>query len=250
LSDSRDREDRSSHIKSLKAKIRSHIWNLMEQKDIADFPRPVTGRIPNFKGSSIACEKAFNMREIVEVSTLKIDPDSPLKTARLKALLSGKTVVMPTPRLRRGFLVLDGKLIPSWRAVEASTIRGAFKYGQIVENPYELPSIDAMIVGCVAVSRINGVRIGKGGGYSDLEYGILTEAGKVNVEVPIVAVVHDVQVLEEPLPYAHHDVAVDYIVTPRRIIHVEKRIARPKGVIWDILSGEMKNLTILRFLLR
>ncbi|MEM0175954.1 MAG: 5-formyltetrahydrofolate cyclo-ligase, partial [Metallosphaera sp.] len=34
-----------------KQEIRERIWKLMEEKGIASFPRPVKGRIPNFKGS-------------------------------------------------------------------------------------------------------------------------------------------------------------------------------------------------------
>ena len=34
-----------------KQQLREMIWNLMEEKDIARFPRPIKGRIPNFVGS-------------------------------------------------------------------------------------------------------------------------------------------------------------------------------------------------------
>ena len=33
-----------------KQSIRQKVWEFMERNDIANFPRPVYGRIPNFKG--------------------------------------------------------------------------------------------------------------------------------------------------------------------------------------------------------
>ena len=43
----------------------------------------------------------------------------------------------------------------------------------------ELPEIDFVLCGSVAVN-LSGARVGKGGGYSDLEYGILIDAGKID----------------------------------------------------------------------
>ncbi|MCG2909800.1 MAG: 5-formyltetrahydrofolate cyclo-ligase, partial [Stygiolobus sp.] len=40
-----------------KCEIRQKIWRLLEEKDIASFPRPVYGRIPNFKGAEMASKE-------------------------------------------------------------------------------------------------------------------------------------------------------------------------------------------------
>ena len=37
-----------------KAVVRQKVWEYMEKNDIANFPRPVYHRIPNFKGAQIA----------------------------------------------------------------------------------------------------------------------------------------------------------------------------------------------------
>lgn len=43
--------------KAWKWVIRKRVWDLMEAQNIAQFPRPVHHRIPNFIGASIAADK-------------------------------------------------------------------------------------------------------------------------------------------------------------------------------------------------
>jgi 5-formyltetrahydrofolate cyclo-ligase len=81
---------------------------------------------------------------------------------------------------------------------------------------------------------LQGGRIGKGSGYFDLEYMILREIGSVNEQTPIVALVDDLQVRDE-VPMEEKDVAVDFICTPTRVITIERRLARPSQIPWDLL---------------
>jgi 5-formyltetrahydrofolate cyclo-ligase len=83
------------------------VWRLIEEKSISTFPKPVFHRIPNFVGAEKA---ANNLRNLPEYNSAKIvfcNPDSPQRPVREMALQEGKTVVMATPRLREGFLLLD-----------------------------------------------------------------------------------------------------------------------------------------------
>ncbi len=232
-----------------KSELRKRIWYALESKGIARFPRPVYGRIPNFHGVERACIRASMMDVVKEANVVKVDPDSPLKEIRRILLLKGKTIVMPTPRLRRGFIILRGNIIHKSVVDEASTIRGAFKYGKVTENPWNIPEIDLFIVGSVVVSRINGVRLGKGGGYSDLEYAILLESDRIREDIPIITIVHDIQVLNKPLKKSVHDVPVDTIVTPTRVMNVIEREKRPRGIIPEILKHELKSLPIVKYIL-
>jgi len=97
------------------------------------------------------------------------------------ALSQGKRLLTPTPRLRKGFLLLDPANIPrrslraastisgAFRLRAASTISGAFRNGRPVKLQ-DLPRVDLIVAGSVAVSP-QGCRIGKGGGYSELGIG-------------------------------------------------------------------------------
>jgi len=219
-----------------KGQIRERIWKLMENKEIARFPRPVYGRIPNFLGAEEAARKLTALPEFQRTKVVKVNPDSPQNPVREAVLSGGKVLIMPTPRLREGFLVLDPKIISKQAMGEAATIRGAFKYGKPADIG-KIPKIDLIVAGSVAVSP-DGARIGKGGGYSEIEYGILRELNLVGGETPIVTTVHDVQVVDEA-PMEEHDFSVDIIVTPTRTIRVKERRNRPKGIIWEKVTPDM-----------
>src|SRR5262249_31674941 len=157
----------------------------------------------------------------------KCNPDSPQRPVRLRALKAGKIVYMAVPRLREleCFIELDpsrlGKNINA-----ASSIEGAFRFGRSV-GPDRMRSIDLIVCGTVAVNP-RGARIGKGGGYSDLEYGLARQAKLVRRTTPIVTTVHDLQVLDEGLPALAHDIPVDYVITPTKVIETQTELPRPK----------------------
>jgi 5-formyltetrahydrofolate cyclo-ligase len=96
--------------------------------------------------------------------------------------------------------------------------------------------IDLVVLGTVAVNE-QGARLGKGAGYSDIELGLLTEAGLVTRQTTICTTVHEPQLAEEELPGQRHDFRVDVIVTPERVIWCGQP-ERPAGLDWDSLSTE------------
>jgi 5-formyltetrahydrofolate cyclo-ligase len=233
----------ASNLKRKKEEIRHRIWLLMEEMNIARFPRPVYGRIPNFINSEIAAQRLADQKEFKQARVIKVNPDSPQSRIRYLTLLNGKTLIMPTPRLRNGFLILDPHKIPKSQYSKASSIYGAFKYGKPCRIN-EMPSIDLVVVGSVAVSR-DGIRIGKGGGYSEIEYGVLREIGSAKEDTPIFTTIHDVQILDE-VPREPHDLIVDAIITPTKVIRIKRTYELPKGLIWEKLSMEkIKEIPIL-----
>lgn len=221
-----------------KEEIRRKIWALMEETGISRFPKPVYGRIPNFVGSDVAARKLAEQWEFRRAKVIKVNPDFPQKMVRFLTLLNGKTLLMPTPRLGSGFLILEPEKIPKRAYEDASSIRGAFKYGKICGID-EIPNVDLIVAGSVAVSR-DGVRVGKGGGYSEIEYGILRELGVVNEKTPIFTTVHDVQIVDF-VPKDIYDLTVDAIITPTRVIRIDNVSERPKGIIWDKITIERIN---------
>lgn len=201
-----------------KKAIRIQVWRLMEDKGVASFPRPIYGRIPNFVGAKKAAENLRTLPEYQRAKTVFCNPDSPQRPVREMSLRDGKTLVMATPGLRRGFLTLDPSKLSTSLIKSASTIRGAFKYGKNIEAPRV--DLDLFITGSVAVS-LDGWRVGKGTGYSDKEYAILKSNGMVTSGTSVVTTVHDLQIVEE-IPSSEWDLRVDVIVTPTRVIRVGK----------------------------
>ena len=118
----------------------------------------------------------------------------------------------------------------------ASSIKGADKFGRPV-GLEEVRNIDLIVCGSVAVNR-RGARVGKGGGYSDLEFALLTEEKKIGPNTPIVTSVHPLQVIDGEIPMNTHDIPLTAIVTPTEVIEVETRRPRPEGIDWKILPQE------------
>ncbi|MDT7876411.1 5-formyltetrahydrofolate cyclo-ligase [Sulfolobus sp. SCGC AB-777_L09] len=216
-----------------KCEIRQKIWRLLEEKDIASFPRPVYGRIPNFKGAEMASKELAKSVEFKRAKVVKINPDSPQRPLRELALRTGKIVLVPTPRLKGEFHLLDPSKIDDYK--EASTIKGFMKYGEVVDI-YSIPKVDMVVVGSVAVT-LNGDRVGKGEGYSELEFAILRELGKVDELTPVATTVHDVQIVDE-IPTMPYDVPVDIIATPSQLIYTNRKREKPKGLYLEYLTKE------------
>jgi len=231
-------------LSAAKQQVREDIWRLMEQRGAARFPKPIWGRIPNFEGAEDAAERLRALPMFAGARVVKVNPDAPQRPVREHVLRQGKTLLVPTPRLRRGFLLINPAEIVSMDVAYAATIRGASKYGRPVRLS-DLPKVDLIVAGSVAVSR-SGARVGKGGGYSEIEYGILRELQLVDDRTLIVTTVHELQIVEH-VPTGKHDLTVDEIVTPIRIINTGRTEHRPQGIFWDKVTQEtLQEIPILR----
>ena len=143
---------------------------------------------------------------------------------------------MAVPRLRDPdcFVELDpGELAD---LDEAPTVSGLADHGVAVP-PEALPPVDLIVTGSVAVTE-SGARVGKGEGYSDLEYALLRETGLVDDGTPVATTVHERQVIAEAVAVGSHDVPIDVIVTPERTIRTETAYDAPTGVDPAMLSQE------------
>jgi 5-formyltetrahydrofolate cyclo-ligase len=64
-----------------------------------------------------------------------------------------------------------------------------------------------------------GWRLGKGGGYGDIEVKrIKDEFG----EIPVLTTIHSLQIVDS-VPHLNHDAKVDIVVTPGKIYRIENR---------------------------
>ena len=219
-----------------KNEIREQIWSRLQEEKVARFPG-AEGRIPNFIGAE-ACARVLSQMPLWRTArVLKANPDSPQRAIRHKALEAGKTVYMAVPRLQsaKPFIELDPKKL-NCSAYVASSIKGAAKYGRAVSLK-EVRRIDLIVCGSVAVNR-QGARVGKGGGYSDLEFALLTQEKKIGAKTPIVTSVHALQLIDQEIPMTEHDIPLSAIVTPAETIEVKARFPRPKGIYWNMLPQE------------
>lgn len=211
---------------------REFAWEVLERDGLARFPFPPQGRIPNFAGAREAADRLFAMAPWRDARAIKVNPDSPQKWVRQRALQLGIRVYVPTPKLAGGFHLLDPQSIPPERFAEAATLKSMASFSRVVEL-HELPQLDAIVTGCAAVTE-TGKRCGKGAGYSDIEYAILLELG--HAPVPVATTVHDVQVVED-FPVFSNDIPLAVICTPTRTIEVEHALTAPAGIDWSALDA-------------
>jgi len=216
--------------------IREKIWQLLQRRKVARFPG-AEGRIPNFIGAETCARVLADTSFWKQAEVLKVNPDSPQRAIRHKALEAGKIIYMAVPRLHsdKPFIELDPTKLKC-SAYVASSIKGAAQHGRPVSLD-EVRKIDLIVCGSVAVNQ-RGARVGKGGGYSDLEFALLTEGKKIGLKTPIVTSVHPLQIVQEDIPMTDHDIPLTVIVTPEEVIEVPSSFRRPKGIYWKILPEE------------
>lgn len=225
-------------VLAAKAEVREEVWAALSAAKVARFPG-ARGRIPNFTGAEAAAERLRALDVWRAARTIKANPDSPQWPVRQRALEDGKTVFMAVPRLaeEQPFFLLDpDDLGTSPRA--ASSIKGASAAGRYVDVE-DLDPVDVVVTGCVAVD-VTGARLGKGGGFSDLELAVAAAAGLVSQRTVVVTTVHELQVVEPGrIPVTDHDIRLDVIVTPDRVVTVPRDRERALPTIdWSILTDE------------
>lgn len=175
--------------------------------------------IPGFAGIDAATERVLASPEFGRAKVLFVTPDNSMQILRWRAIEAGKTLVIPSYGLRRGFLRIAPGAVPGCDALYASWGDGIQHFGEAVAVA-DLASIghfDAIAAGAAAVSR-DGLRFGMGHRYLDLEWNMFLKAGCLALDTPVWTIVHDVQVLDSNESGDSDNVYADRIFTPSRTI--------------------------------
>lgn len=234
----------------LTERYRERIWSELRAVARPDsrFHWDFSSFITDFEGSDACARRVLDLEAYRALgrSTVFITPDNCLEDLRAGLIRQRRSFVMTTYGIVRGFMVLDAATVPVEDARYAATLDGFDRYARPVSLA-ELaagPPIGLCVTGGSAVSR-NGVRFGKGHGYFDFEFAVLSELGLVGPGTPIVDVIHDCQYVDEDLPPKPHDVAVDLIVTPTRTLAVDAPARPPARVHWELIDGtEFEHLEV------
>jgi 5-formyltetrahydrofolate cyclo-ligase len=233
-----------------KAALREEVWTALVEARVARFPG-ARNRISNFTGAEAAARRLAGTDAWRAATTVKANPDSAQLPVRRQALEDGKTVYMAVPRLAEPepFFLLDPDHLadPPRRAASISGATRSARRAAVAD----LAPVDLVVSGCVAVGE-DGARLGKGGGFADLEFALAAAAGLVGPETLVVTTVHELQVRAAgTVPAAPHDAPVDLVVTPERVIDCRpRRGPRPDGGIrWSELTPEkIEAIPLLRAL--
>jgi 5-formyltetrahydrofolate cyclo-ligase len=228
-----------AELLAAKAAPRDEVWSALTAARVARFPG-AAGRISNFVGAEAAAERLRARPEWHAAATIKANPDSAQLPVRHRALEDGKVVYMAVPRLAEAdpFFLLDPDHLAD-KPRKAASISGATRSARRIAVA-DLAPVDLVVTGCVAAGE-DGARLGKGGGFADLEYALAAAAGLIGPGTIVVTTVHELQVRPAGvIPMAAHDVPMDFVVTPERVIDCRgSRAGRPEGGIrWSELTDE------------
>lgn len=232
-----------------KKDLRQAVWKELRKvaKPDSRFHWDFSSFIPDYEGSEKACDLIRNLDLYKNASIVMITPDNNLEVLREYCIRDNKIFIIPTYGIIRGFTIVTRKDVPIGQEIFASTLDGIDKFGKpaSLKELQKLGEIEFLVTGASVVNT-DGVRSGKGHGYFDLEWAMFREIGVVNEETPIIAVVHECQVIDDPIDATPYDTIVDIIATPEHIIYTNKVKKKPIGVDWPALNDELLQLNVLK----
>ena len=199
--------------------------------------------IADYEGSDLCADLLCQQDFYRSAKVIFITPDNNLTTFRERAIRDGKIILMTNYGITRGVFMLRPEWVPEGKEELASTLDGVQKFWKhmtLKRIREEVGNIDFLVTGASAITPA-GLRFGKGHGYFDLEWAMFYTIGAVNLDTPVVAVGHDCQVVDVDVEARIYDTAIDYIITPTRVIRTRNEFPKPtRGILWSMLAPGMK----------
>ena len=224
-----------------RARTRQAVWDRMAAVARPDsrFGYDLTSFIPDFAGSELFFGKLSELPCYQGGGPVFVTPDNCLQEVKAGLIASGRPLLQ-TVAVAIGFHhIAPGSISPA-DARFAGTLDGALLLAQKVDLDFirRLGRLDFVVTGACAVDPRTGVRFGKGHGFFDTEWAVMSELGVVDAATPVVICVHDFQLVDTGLRPSAFDTAGDWIITPTQTIAVPGRHKNPTGVQWDIVDAQ------------
>lgn len=219
---------------------RKLIWSRVYQELIqhavpdARFNYDFLSYVPDFRGSEHALSRLTTLPAYSAARVILVTPDNSLEALRARALHDGKTVLVATYRLRRGFILLQPGRIDSARYEVAATLDGMEKPG--IGRPVTLAQmrdeglrVDLCVTGGL-VFNVQGVTIWEGENLFEVQWALLRDIGAIASpeDTAVVAVAHECQVVDEVrigmetmTPARQGEVQADFVITPEATFEVQ-----------------------------
>ncbi len=62
----------------------------------------------------------------------------------------------------------------------------------------------------------------------------------------VATTVHEIQIVDK-IPFEEHDLTIDLVVTPNKVIETHTKYAKPKGIIWSKIDlKKLRAIPILK----
>lgn len=198
--------------------------------------------ITDYEGSDKCADLLCEMDIYKNASVIFVTPDNNLETFRERAIRDKKIILMTNYGITRGVFLIRPEWVPEGKEDLASTLDGVQRFWEhmtLKRIREEIGHIDFLVTGASAITP-GGLRFGKGHGYFDIEWAMFYQSGIVDTDTPVIAIGHDCQVIDVEVEAQPYDTAIDYIVTPTRIIETRNEYPKPtKGIIWSLLKPGM-----------
>ena len=229
----------SGDVVRAKEKIRKKVWNSLTRNNLAIYPRPCKGSIPAFRGILYATTRLTRLSAFKDSQYVFSSIDHPLALFRAEVLRRGKVLVTSSPGLRNGLLIVRPENVRGGLSRRPLSFRPLLRWGELIRSESDLAKLGGVEIGFVAISSLavtsDGARLGDGRGLGDFEFAVLRELKLLRRDSVVATLVHDEQFVEE-IPMELHDVPVDFIATPSRLIKVEQKYPKPLGLIRDKIT--------------
>lgn len=203
-------------VRTQQDELRSKVWP--ELRSVAR-PHPILGFdfdnfIADFDRSAVCSDLLRGQHAYQQADAVFVTPDESTGLIRQRALEDGKVLVVTTFGIADGFRLVRPTELPDGGAQQAASMEWLHEVAPAVPLG-ELAGLEIsfLVTGAGAITN-GGVRLGKGHGYFDLEWAMLSEIGALAETPTVVGVVHDCQRLDVTVAAAPHDVPVDVVVTP------------------------------------
>jgi 5-formyltetrahydrofolate cyclo-ligase len=229
----------SSGNEVARAAVRETVWDRLRGVALPDtrFVYDLTWFIPDFAGSDQLYGRLQELPCYAGSGPVFVTPDNCLPDIKRALIIAGRPLLQ-TIAVAMGFNFIAPGSVPVPEARFAGTLDGAQLLAKQVDLDFvrDLGRLDFVVTGACAVDPHSGVRFGKGHGFFDMEWAIMSELGSVGEKTPVVICVHDCQLVETGLAPSSHDTAGDWILTPTQTIRVAERHPNPSGIRWDLVD--------------
>ena len=226
--------------------IREQIWSKLHAvaKPDSRFNLNFAEVIPDFEGSERATDRIAGLQDYKDSNFAFSTPDNCLTDLRRRMIEEGTSFIMSTYGIYRGFVLMQPGMVPKGAELYAAWLDGMEHFAQPVSlaDIANIGRLDFMVTGASAVSE-DGIRFGKGHGFFDIEWGMFTDLGLSDETTPVVALVHDCQLVQEKLTPNSTDIIVDYVATPDRLHTADRQVRRPRGIKWELLDPKQIEAT-------
>jgi len=220
--------------------VREKVWTELRKVGRPDsrFHWDFSSFIADFEGSEEAALRLTRLTAWKQSSLFFIAPDNSTEPVRRKAIEEGKSFLMTTYGIRRGFLLLRSGVVPKGEERYAATLDGMDRYATPISlsEIKSLGTVGLLVTGGSGVTRA-GLRVGKGHGFFDVECAILSELGVMSDQSVIADIVHDCQIVDIVVEATPNDVGVHLIVTPTQTLEVDSPVKGPGRILWELIPG-------------